>query len=111
MSSTGRGPPQGRPLPTVDCMRHAGTRCGDRRTPRSLRGRGTVDVDFEGDMFAMNDLAGSSIAVSSPDAPRLLTMNYDRNASGTPGNSTRRSLAGRRTPSGSGEAVPPSVVT
>jgi hypothetical protein len=36
---------------------------------------------------------------------------YDRRATGGSGNSTRSNLAGRRTPSGSGEAVPPSVVT
>jgi hypothetical protein len=36
---------------------------------------------------------------------------YDRRAAAGSGNSTRSNLAGRRTPSGSGEAVPPSLVT
>jgi hypothetical protein len=36
--------------------------------------------------------------------------NYDRRAAGGSGSSTRSNLAGRGTPSGSGEAVPPSLV-
>src|ERR1700722_16641118 len=44
-----------------------------------------------------------------PDVQRA--AHNDRRTAGASGNSTRRSLAGRRTPSGSGAAVPPSVVT
>src|ERR1700758_2957844 len=36
---------------------------------------------------------------------------YDRRGAGKSGSSTRRSSAGLHTPSASGEAVPPSVVT
>ena len=75
---------------------------------------GQVQVMFVSMSFtsSMDKFATSALCHSSPLSriSEHSVWRYDRKALGTCGSSTRSNLAGRRTPSGGGDAVPPSVM-